>query len=378
MSTKSHKEADKKLKALEKLLSKFYSKVDNSTQKILLTHLKKFEKSDKKLKSLFDKGKITKSEYETQRWQLFCGNSKWSKVKETIAKKFTSAKQKAVDLIHSVLPSIFSTSKNRTAYEVEKKTKVDTKAILETEKTAKKKLREPLEAAKKATEQKVLKAKKEAEKALEKESKEVEKETKKEVKKEAEKIAEKADKPIIPKESPVNVKKEIKWNKQQIDSVVMQGIKNGDDIPTMAKNLSKVTEMNYKTAVRYARTKTTEVENAGVLESLKNAADMGIDVKKQWMATIDGRTRHTHAVIDKEVKQLDEPFSNGCRYPGDMSAPPKEVWNCRCTMVGQIAGIDTSGAERFERIGNMSYEEWIESHREALRKQEERREKNNE
>lgn len=351
MSTKSHKEADKKLKALEKLLSKFYSKVDNSTQKILLTHLKKFEKSDKKLKSLFDKGKITKSEYETQRWQLFCGNSKWSKVKETIAKKFTSAKQKAVDLIHSVLPYIFSASKNRTAYEVEKKAKVDTKAILETEKTAKKKLREPLEAAKKATEQKVLKAKKEAEKA---------------------------NKPIIPKENPVDVKKETKWNKQQIDSVVMQGIKNGDDIPTMAKNLSKVTDMNYKTAVRYARTKTTEVENAGVLESLKNAADMGIEVKKQWMATIDGRTRHTHAVIDKEVKQLDEPFSNGCRYPGDMSAPPKEVWNCRCTMVGQIAGIDTSGAERFERIGSMSYEEWIESHREALRKQEERREKNNE
>lgn len=350
MSTKSHKEADKKLKILEKLLSKFYSKVDNSTQKILLTHLKKFEKSDKKLKFLFDKGKITKSEYETQRWQLFCGNNKWSKVKETIAKKFTSAKQKAVDLIHSVLPSIFSASKNRTAYEVEKKTKVDTKAILETEKTAKKKLREPLEAAKKATEQKVLKAKKEAEKA---------------------------NKPIIPKENPVDVKKETKWNKQQIDSVVMQGIKNGDDIPTMAKNLSKVTDMNYKTAVRYARTKTTEVENAGVLESLKNAADMGIEVKKQWMATIDGRTRHTHAVIDKEVKQLDEPFSNGCRYPGDMSAPPKEVWNCRCTMVGKIAGIDTSGAERFERIGSMSYEEWIESHREALRKQEERR-KNNE
>ena len=115
MSTKSHKEADKKLKALEKLLSKFYSKVDNSTQKILLTHLKKFEKKDKKLKNLFDKGKITKSEYETQRWQLFCGNTKWSKVKETIAKKFTSAKQKAIDLIHSVLPSIFSTSKNRTA-----------------------------------------------------------------------------------------------------------------------------------------------------------------------------------------------------------------------------------------------------------------------
>ena len=301
MSTKSHKEADKKLKALEKLLSKFYSKVDNSTQKILLTHLKKFEKSDKKLKFLFDKGKITKSEYETQRWQLFCGNSKWSKVKETIAKKFTSAKQKAIDLIHSVLPSIFSASKNRTAYEVEKKTKVDTKAILETEKTAKKKLREPLEAAKK----------------------------------EAKKATEKANKPIIPKENPVDVKKEMK-------------------------------------------TKTTEVENAGVLESLKNAADMGIDVKKQWMATIDGRTRHTHAVIDKEVKQLDEPFSNGCRYPGDMSALPKEVWNCRCTMVGQIAGIDTSGAERFERIGSMSYEEWIESHREALRKQEERREKNNE
>ena len=46
------------------------------------------------------------------------------------------------------------------------------------------------------------------------------------------------------------------------------------------------------------------------------------------------------------------------RYPGDPQAPGYLVYNCRCTLVSAVKGIDQSGAARASKLGNMSYEEW--------------------
>lgn len=46
------------------------------------------------------------------------------------------------------------------------------------------------------------------------------------------------------------------------------------------------------------------------------------------------------------------------RYPGDPQAPGYLVYNCRCTLVSAVKGIDQSGAARAAKLGNMSYEEW--------------------
>ena len=46
------------------------------------------------------------------------------------------------------------------------------------------------------------------------------------------------------------------------------------------------------------------------------------------------------------------------RYPGDPQAPGYLVYNCRCTLVSAVKGIDQSGAARASKPGNMSYEEW--------------------
>lgn len=88
------------------------------------------------------------------------------------------------------------------------------------------------------------------------------------------------------------------------------------------------------------------------------AENMGIKLKKQWMATLDGRTRHSHRKLDGEMRELNEPFSNGCNFPADPNGLPGEVYNCRCTMISQIAGFEIEQATTSPKLGDMSYEEW--------------------
>ena len=72
------------------------------------------------------------------------------------------------------------------------------------------------------------------------------------------------------------------------------------------------------------------------MDSYEAAAKMGIEMQKEWMATLDSRTRHSHRRLDGETVEYDSEFSNGCRYPGDPKGKPAEVYNCRCTMVARV------------------------------------------
>lgn len=62
------------------------------------------------------------------------------------------------------------------------------------------------------------------------------------------------------------------------------------------------------------------------------ARELGCDTVKQWNSTLDGKTRPSHQRVDKEWRELDEPFSNGLMYPGDPSGRAAEVVNCRCSV----------------------------------------------
>ncbi len=48
---------------------------------------------------------------------------------------------------------------------------------------------------------------------------------------------------------------------------------------------------------------------------------------------MDGVTRPSHAATNGEVKLLNQSFSNGLMYPGDMNAPVEEIVNCRCALL---------------------------------------------
>lgn len=91
------------------------------------------------------------------------------------------------------------------------------------------------------------------------------------------------------------------------------------------------------------------------------------ELEKEWMATLDGRTRHSHAVLDGEHVPNNKKFSNGCRFPGDPQGPAAEVYNCRCTLVAFLPDVDTRTAQRWDRnpvtgksglVAGMNYQQW--------------------
>lgn len=80
---------------------------------------------------------------------------------------------------------------------------------------------------------------------------------------------------------------------------------------------------------RIARTEVIGASNYGAYEAIKQS---GLVAKKEWIATVDERTRDTHANIDGDTAELEGTFSNGLQFPGDPDGPPEEVINCRCTI----------------------------------------------
>ena len=174
--------------------------------------------------------------------------------------------------------------------------------------------------------------------------------------------------PYYPPEKALNRGIDLAYGKRQISASVTSSILQGKSIPGIAKDLqTRMSDMNKSSAVRTARTAVTGAQNAGRMDSYVAAEKMGIKVRKEWLATLDGRTRHSHAMLDGKVVDKDKKFENGCMFPGDPNGAPEETYNCRCTLIASVDGVDTSDAKRRARdpetgesvlIENMSYAEW--------------------
>lgn len=134
----------------------------------------------------------------------------------------------------------------------------------------------------------------------------------------------------------VNERKDVRWNTQKVNSEVMQGILQGESMPKIASRLKNVLGMNEVSAIRNARTCVTSAENGGRMDGINRLNAMGVPAKKQWLATKDSRTRHSHHDVDGEIVGPDDKFSNGLRYPGDPNGAASEVYNCRCTLLSII------------------------------------------
>lgn len=142
------------------------------------------------------------------------------------------------------------------------------------------------------------------------------------------------------------------WNANKINAQVLQGIKNGEDIPTIAKRIRNVEEMNEAASIRTARTMSTGAQNAGRIDMLHEAQEKGLIVEKVWNSVLwDGRTRDWHAELHGEHKDPDEPFiahiptKNGMiddeiQFPGDWSADPANVYNCMCSITYDVVGYN--------------------------------------
>lgn len=160
------------------------------------------------------------------------------------------------------------------------------------------------------------------------------------------------------------------WEQVRIANSIAQSIIEGESVPDATRRLANTLgQSNMRVMTRYARTALTCAQNAGRLESMKKAAAKGIHIQKKWLATLDERTRESHRDLDGQVRELNQDFRSPLgriSYPGDITANPADVWNCRCTMeyvYPDFADL-IRNPQRRENIGNkrvipyMTYREW--------------------
>ena len=138
---------------------------------------------------------------------------------------------------------------------------------------------------------------------------------------------------------------DIKKLKKDVIIQVSAGIAGGSTWNEMADKIAVGMNSPFKKAkniaMRIAVTEGHRVQNQGALDAGITAKSKGADIVKQWDATLDGRTRPSHARVDGEIVELEDSFSNGLSMPGDPKGHPKEVVRCRCALLQRAKwGLD--------------------------------------
>jgi hypothetical protein len=120
-------------------------------------------------------------------------------------------------------------------------------------------------------------------------------------------------------------------------------------------------------ALRIARTEGQRVLNAGALANAHKAESYGINVKKQWLAAKDTRTRNSHQHLDGVKLPLDGVFKgyNGSgQAPGQMGSASENI-HCRCTTIDivddknpEVMRARNPETGKNEVISFSSYEVW--------------------
>jgi SPP1 gp7 family putative phage head morphogenesis protein len=118
--------------------------------------------------------------------------------------------------------------------------------------------------------------------------------------------------------------------KEKLRTTLSEGITDGEGIPKLKNRvLGVMGEAKTSRAVKIARTETHNTVVSGTHETYIAAGVL----KQEWLTTIDGRERDSHAAINGEVVEIDQPFSNGLIFPGDPGGDASEVVNCRCALL---------------------------------------------
>jgi len=96
--------------------------------------------------------------------------------------------------------------------------------------------------------------------------------------------------------------------KRKISSSVSRGFATGSSYSVIARDIANQTRIGMNKSMRIARTEGNRIQNKAAIDAQYRAKEKGADVVKQWDATLDGRTRHSHARVDGEIRELDELF----------------------------------------------------------------------
>ena len=306
MSDYGHKLTNDELKKLERRIEEVYKQAAEEEKKFIEEYFEKFKLRDAEMKLELDKGNITEQQYiDWRKTQIMRGDG-FEAMQKKLSERMTKANEVAISYVNDATPSIYSLNRNYAAYTIEQATDAVDFTLFD-ERTVKRLI---------ADNPSVM--------------------------------------PYYPPKRAVNRGIDLEYGQKKISQIVTSGILRGVSIPTMANELQgQLTSMSRASAIRAARTATTGAQNGGRQDSYDAASKMGIKLKKEWMATLDDRTRVSHQELDGERVAPDKKFSNGLMFPGDPSGAPAEVYNCRCTMIAVFPETEKELNKR------QTYKEWI-------------------
>lgn len=320
MSDPAHDETDAILSAMEQEIDDIYRRAAKEMHKKSRKYLAWFAEADKNTRALYEAGEIAQSEFIQWRISHLMTGSHFALMAKTLSDDMLHSAEIASDIINNNMPEIYAINHNYGTYLIEHGAKINTNYELYDVPTVKRLIRE------------------------------------------------KPD--LIPIKSIVKIPEMERWNMNQVSSIMTQGILQGDDIPTLATRISTdLPTRNRNAAIRDARTMTTSAQNGGREDAYKRGEDMGIEMVERWVATLDGRTRHAHRVLDGQKKKVGGTFfyeDYPIRFPGDPQAEPWLVYNCRCTTIAEVKDteilpdnfVGAFGYSRDETLGDMTYDEW--------------------
>lgn len=289
---------------IESVYGQAYEELRNDAEKFLAD----FREADEAKRKAVENDILSAEDYKNwRRTQLLTGRTMYAKV-DAIASNLSNANLIALSIINGYMPWVYATSGNWAIYDIEHNAQINTGFTLYNEAAIEKIIRENPD--------------------------------------------------LLPKKK-LDIPRDKLWNKQQLNSAIMQAIIQGDTVEKIADRLAAVTDMNRNHALTNAVTMTTAAQSGGRVDTYKRAMDMGINIKgNAWLATLDGHTRKSHRLQDNMVVPVGEKFPNGLTRPGDPNGHPSEVYGCRCTLVAVFADQDLTKIDRHSRLGDMSYEEW--------------------
>lgn len=304
---------------LEKQIRRVYKQAAEEVQKKLDDFIRWHKARNAQMLQMVSEGKMSKQDY--QRWmrgQVFQGDQ-WKQKLKDVTEVYVHADEKAREIVGGTSKNVFMEAANYTAYDLEKGLRGAVAFNVYDAKTVERLLRK--------------------------------------------------DPKMLP-EWKIDQPKDYTWNEKRVRNAVTQGIIQGESIEEVGERLtSELATSNAKKMDMFARTAVNGAQNAGRMDRLHEAEEMGIEVRKKWLATLDQRTRDTHQALDGQEQPIDEPFVvDGMKidYPGDPLAPPELVYNCRCTLTyvyPKYQHLQHNHERRDQlndkNIENMTYYEWI-------------------
>lgn len=310
------------LRDLENRLTMEYTKAEEEVRRKAMEFFEQYEKDYRAWQAAVDRGEKTERQFRNWQQREMAQGERWNALKEQLSQDLYHTDQIARSITDGYMPEVYAINHNYGIYEIEVGNNVKTSLTLYNREAVERLMRddpELLPPPGKAVSKKIAQGKAE------------------------------------------------RWTRQKLQSIMTQGILQGESISRIATRLAKETgESNRKAAIRNARTMATNAENAGRYDAYRRADEMGIPLTIEWMATLDQRTRHDHRLLHGQRRNIDEPFEvSGVKilYPAQLRGeasdiPQHEIWNCRCTLLAWVKGFEGETLKRSRRMKGMSFEEW--------------------